>query len=178
MPFSHETLWQVERGGEVKAYVFGTLHIGSPLELGIPADVFQRFGEAQGLVLEVTPEPGSDAAAEILRRLPKGTGLRALLGDQAYAQADALARPLGLPSDVLDRLKPWAALALLQYSSHLPGHAVGGPPDTGRACQAHSGAGTGNNFRAVARDGLHFAHRSCAHHARDIAGARPVQRDQ
>jgi uncharacterized protein YbaP (TraB family) len=47
--------------------------------------------------------------------------LHALLGDQAYSLADSLAKPLDIAPEALNRLQPWAALALLQYSSHLSG---------------------------------------------------------
>jgi uncharacterized protein YbaP (TraB family) len=117
--FARGTFWRIERDGVVKAYVLGTLHMGTLTALGVPADVFAHLAQAQALVLEVTPD--EDVAAEVLRTLPKGVTLRALLGDQAYGVADSLAKSLDIAPGVLNRLQPWAALAILQYSSHLPG---------------------------------------------------------
>lgn len=118
--FAKGTFWRIEKAGELRGFVLGTLHIGELAALGVPEEAFRRLAESNALVVEIAPAGYSAERAEALRSLPPGTELRALLGDTSYALAERVASDANLDGAALARLQPWAAIALLQAASHLP----------------------------------------------------------
>lgn len=118
--FAHGTFWRIEKQGALQGYVLGTLHIGDPDRLGVPAEAYSRLAEAGALVVEIAPAGYSAERAEALRSLPAGGHLRALVGEPSFALAEHLAKAARLDATALARMQPWAALALLQAASHLP----------------------------------------------------------
>jgi uncharacterized protein YbaP (TraB family) len=118
--FAKGTFWRLERGGDVRGHVLGTLHIGELAQLGVPDEAFRRLADAQALVVEIAPSGYSPKRTEVLFSLPPGTDLRALVGEESYALAERLAKEAKLDGAPLARMRPWAALALLQAVSYLP----------------------------------------------------------
>jgi len=94
-------------------YVFGTIHFGELDELEVDADILREaMRHTRVLVNEVDGATRWDAAKERYRLLDDPAGLPGLIGQAAFAE---LARLLPhVPPSLLARLKPWAALALLE----------------------------------------------------------------
>ncbi|GAA4333594.1 TraB/GumN family protein [Pigmentiphaga soli] len=107
-------------GDDTVSFLFGTLHFGSAAELGLDTDVvFEALGHMRRLVNEVDNQAPWDPDMDRYRLLPGKDGLRALIGAPAFG---ALAQLLPDVSPAwLSRLKPWAALALLEARGETAG---------------------------------------------------------
>lgn len=101
-------------------FVFGTIHFGEPEELALDTDVVREaMRHTHVLVNEVDSGTRWDAGKERYRLLADPAGLPGLIGQPAFAE---LLRLLPrVPPALLHRLKPWAALALLEARGEIAG---------------------------------------------------------
>lgn len=109
-PFGHGLLWEVTRPGLRPNYVFGTMHVADPRVLAVPPAVDKAFAAARTFVLELYPDA---AVAQRFAEASQLEGSARLSGQLPAAHFEQLAQDLaarGLSRDVVDRLKPWAAL--------------------------------------------------------------------
>lgn len=109
-PFAHGLLWEVTRPGLRPNYVFGTMHVADPRVLAVPPAVDKAFAAARTFVLELYPDA---AVAQRFAEASQLEGSARLSGQLPAAHFEQLAQDLagrGLARDVVDRLKPWAAL--------------------------------------------------------------------
>jgi uncharacterized protein YbaP (TraB family) len=94
-------------------FVLGTIHFGTPQDLEVDDDVmFEALSHMSLLVNEVDGAAPWDASMERYRVLPDGPGLPGLIGEPAFVELIRLLPKV--PVEWLHRLKPWAALALLE----------------------------------------------------------------
>ena len=131
--FAHGLLWRLD-GPRGKGHVFGTFQAPEERLGALPAEVRRAFDGAGSLVVENAPET---YASDRFRRAATFDGERTLaqvLGAQDFERAALALQPLGLPREVLNRLKPWAVLLNLG----LPGGAQASPPDARLAALAEA----------------------------------------
>ena len=111
-PGSTPTLWRALRadGGEA-FHVLGSVHLGRPSTVQLPAAVEQAFARSQELVLEVAPEELAPerqvAQVERYARIAPPGSLRDRLSSDAFA---ALSRYFELRGESLEpylRFEPW-----------------------------------------------------------------------
>lgn len=134
-PFTRGLLWEISRPGSATSYLFGTMHSADPRLLNLDPSVEQAFAASRAYVLEMYPDELVARRFDEAAELPAGQHLSALLPAASYAELqDRLVRR-GIPSQRVDRYKPWAALLLLTE-----GHRDGGP-DHGTAIDAEAGGG-------------------------------------
>lgn len=101
-------------------FIFGTIHFGDPEELALDTGVMREaMRHTRMLVNEVDNDAHWDASKERYRLLADQAGLPGLIGPQAYAELQRLLP--GVPPALLHRLKPWAALALLEARGEVAG---------------------------------------------------------
>ena len=105
-------LWRIERDG-VRSYLFGTIHSGVTMRVGLQAIGLERLDGARRVVLELDlDEPDSVAAmrAEVakLGTLPPHQSLRSMLSTEHWKILVDLHTGV-LPPAALERLKPWFA---------------------------------------------------------------------
>lgn len=112
-------LWEA-RHGESRVWLFGTIHVPDDRVLALPPIVRDAFTSADRVLTELPMDTAAQAEIAAALLLPEGQRLRAIVGDARFARLEARVRaivepqvPLAAPVLVamLDRLKPWAAMA-------------------------------------------------------------------
>lgn len=102
------------------SFMLGTIHFGSPDELNLDSDIlFEAMRHMHVLVNEVDGSTPWDERKERYRSLSETAGLPGLIGPAAFSELSRLL-PQAAP-DWLHRLKPWAALALLEARGEVMG---------------------------------------------------------
>lgn len=126
-------LWQ-GRLGTHQVSLFGTIHVPDPRVLALPTVVRQAFERADRVVTEIPLDADSQAELAAALVLPEGQRLRGIIGEARFVRLErqvhtALA-PIApevapLVAGMLDRLKPWAAVAQLATLEYLPDFLAG-----------------------------------------------------
>ena len=111
-------LWSV-RGQHNTVYLFGSIHLLRPGDVGLPRAAESAYADAEQLVMEIdVDDPAiADPTAMSLQmqrsaQLPGGQSLRTVLGDD-YASIASRAREAGLDLAVLDGFAPWLVATIL-----------------------------------------------------------------
>lgn len=119
-------LWRVHKPDVDPSHVFGTLHAGDPRLEPLPPPVLEAFAQSRSLMLEyVADQYGRQRFLEAALYLD-GRTLEQDIGHEHFERAVAAMDPIGLPRDVIGKLKPWSVLLNLRISRQ-PAGAV--PPD-------------------------------------------------
>jgi uncharacterized protein YbaP (TraB family) len=105
-------VWSV-RGAHNTVYLFGSIHVLRPGDVGLPRAAAEAYDDAEQLVMEIDMDDPAVAdplamAAEMQRhaRLPAGQSLRSVMGDDYAAVATKL-REAGLELSLFDDFAPW-----------------------------------------------------------------------
>ena len=108
-------LWEVaDARGQVRAHVFGTVHLCNATCFPLPAPVRAAFERADTLAVELDMRDPA-VAATLLRAgsLPAGETLETRLPADLYADLSAAAARVGVPVQHVRVLQPWFASSLL-----------------------------------------------------------------
>lgn len=109
----------VERSGSL---ILGTIHFGSRDEQGLAAvDIETLLDDRCALVVEARPPTAWTDELDAHRLLPEGQGLSTLISAEGIEMARSLLP--GYTPELLDRLRPWAVLALLEARGDVAGDA-------------------------------------------------------
>ena len=121
-------LWQ-GRMGTHQVSLFGTIHVPDARVLALAPVVRQAFDRADRVVTEIPLDASTQAELAMALLLPEGQRLRAIIGDARFARLESRVRAAIAPTApevapliaaMLDRLKPWAAMAQLATLEYLP----------------------------------------------------------
>jgi uncharacterized protein YbaP (TraB family) len=121
-------LWQ-GRLGSHQVSLFGTIHVPDRRVLDLPPAVRLAFDRADRVVTEIPLDPTRQAELAAALLLPEGQRLRAIIGEARFGRLEQRVRKALAPTApevaplvavMLDRLKPWAALAQLATLEYLP----------------------------------------------------------
>ena len=105
------------------SYLLGTIHFGTPEEQGIDYAALERLlGETETFVNEADLDAPWQSAYDGYRWLPVEQPLSAMVGTPEFERARALL-PTVRTQD-LERMKPWAVLALLEARGESGGDAT------------------------------------------------------
>ena len=127
-PATQPLLWQGHHGSHHVA-LFGTIHVPDRRVLALPSVVRGAFDRADRVVTEIPLDTARQAELTAALLLPQGQRLRAIIGDGLFRRLEARVRAALTPTapdaaplvtSMLDRLKPWAALAQLATLDYLP----------------------------------------------------------
>lgn len=125
--YAHGLLWRLDKPGVEPSHVFGTLHAGDPRLAPLPPPVLQAFAQSRSLMLEyIADQYGRERFLEAALYLD-GRTLEQDIGAEHFERAVEAMRPIGLPREVVGKLKPWGVLLNLRISRQ-PGGAA--PPET------------------------------------------------
>jgi uncharacterized protein len=111
--FAHGLLWRVAREGAPPSYVFGTIHVPDPRVLELPPAVSSAIARSRRVYVENMLGPREEARFFEAAQFEDGRRLEPLIGAEAYAGVAAELRRRDVPDEVIERIKPWAALANL-----------------------------------------------------------------
>jgi uncharacterized protein len=112
--FARGLLWRITKDKIPPSHVYGTIHVADPRLAELPAVVRQRFDAAKSLMLEFVPDAYSrERFLEASMFLDQQT-LEQKIGSEDFERAVEVLGPIGLPRDVVNKLKPWGVLLNLR----------------------------------------------------------------
>ncbi len=110
VPYGLGVLWKIEPAGVAPSHVFGTIHSTDKRVHRLPKPVKRAMRAAKLLILEVARTDDMPVRMARLMMLHDGRRLEDILGAELFGRFAKVARRYGLPANVLQRIKPWAAL--------------------------------------------------------------------
>jgi uncharacterized protein YbaP (TraB family) len=112
--FTRGLLWRLTKDGIAPSHVYGTIHVADPRLAELPATVRASFDAAKSLMLEFVPDAyARERFLEAAMFLDQQT-LEQKIGAEDFERALAQLGPIGLPRDVVNKLKPWGVLLNLR----------------------------------------------------------------
>lgn len=111
--FARGLLWRFVRPGVAPSYVFGTIHLADPRVLDIPEPVTRALSRSRHYFMENRLAAPEKARFFEAAQFEDGRRLEPLVGAEAFGKLAAHLRQKRIPVQVIDRMKPWAALANL-----------------------------------------------------------------
>lgn len=112
-PFDYGRLWKVTKAGDPPSYIFGTMHSKDPRILYLPGIIMQAFNNSSLVILETSLKDEQLSNNRMIMFGENGFSLREEIGEKRFSQLNKMAQPYGFNSQTLDRLKIWAAAAVL-----------------------------------------------------------------
>ena len=106
-------IYSVSRDGGPQSYLVGTMHSEDQRVTGLLDQFGPLIERVEVVVVEMVPDAVTLLAVGAATLLPADQSLRGLIGDDRFGALTEAASQLGLPSDILNRLKPWAAAVTL-----------------------------------------------------------------
>ena len=111
--FARGLLWRVARPGVAPSHVFGTIHLADPRVLDFPEPVTLALSRSRRYFMETLHGAPERSRFFEAAQFEDGRRLEPLIGAEAFAKLAAHLRERRVPEPVIDRIKPWAALANL-----------------------------------------------------------------
>jgi len=105
------SLWEVrDTGGEVRGYLFGTVHLCNAHCYPLPEQVNRAFSASSRVAFELdVSDPAVLAAISAAGVLPEGEQLSQRLPHAVYRELSDVAERMGMPSRLLQSMQPWFA---------------------------------------------------------------------
>ncbi len=95
------------------SYLIGTMHSEDPRVTELLPQFVPLIEEVDVVAVELLPDAVTMLAVGAATLLPQDQSLRGLIGPEQFGALVDAASALGLDSEVLNRLKPWAAAAVM-----------------------------------------------------------------
>jgi uncharacterized protein YbaP (TraB family) len=112
--FARGLLWRLTKDGVAPSHVYGTIHVADPRLAELPAAVRASFDAAKSLMLEFVPDAyARERFLEAAMFLDQQT-LEQKIGAEDFERALEHLGPIGLPREVVNKLKPWGVLLNLR----------------------------------------------------------------
>ena len=106
------SMWRID-GARNSVYLLGSIHMLRETDYPIPSAIYEAYGEAETLIMEIDMDDIDPLAERSLAMelglIQDGRTLRDLMGPALYAQAESLAEPLQIPLALLEKAEPWYA---------------------------------------------------------------------
>ena len=105
--------FRIETAGAAPSYLFGTMHLGDPRLLALPAPVETAFAGSDRLIIETTDildqikMAGALFADPSLTTLAAGKTLADYLDEGQQEKLEAMLSAKGVPLQAVERLQPW-----------------------------------------------------------------------
>ncbi len=111
------TLWVAE-GANNQVYLLGSVHLLRKADYPLPSIMERAYEDAEALVMEIDMDDldpvETQALVTRLGVLPDERTLADVLGPEDYAVAEAAARELNIPLDLLEKSEPWLAAITIE----------------------------------------------------------------
>lgn len=104
-------LWHVQGGGAAHSYIFGTMHVTDWRVNDLPEEVEAAFKRSNVLVVE-SADPWSWWEHGRSTELGPHRSLASIVGNRMFLSMQKKARPYGVPSTILNGMRPWVAEGL------------------------------------------------------------------
>lgn len=106
-------IYSIKRDGGPTSYLVGTMHSEDPRVLALLDDFGPLIDQVDGVAIEMVPDAVTMLAVGAATLLPFDQSLRDMLGDRRFTEVKRAARTVGIPPEMVDRLKPWAVAITL-----------------------------------------------------------------
>ncbi len=127
---AHALLWEISGNGlEQSSYLFGTIHMIPKEDYDLPDRLLARLAQSDRLVLELDMDKATNIFAQLgmipKMLMPDGIRIGDLVSTEDYLLVQQAIEKAGLPSKMIERVKPLFLSALLD-------------PEMGKAAEAES----------------------------------------
>ncbi|HUG78713.1 MAG TPA: TraB/GumN family protein [Burkholderiales bacterium] len=122
--FARGLLWRLSREGVAPSHVYGTIHVADPRLAELPAAVQAVFSSASSLMLEFLPDAYTQQRFAEAAMFLDGQTLEQTIGSEDFERALEQLRPIGLPREFVNKMKPWGVLLNLRVARQAPGSAL------------------------------------------------------
>lgn len=106
------SMWRVD-GASNSIFLLGSIHMLREQDYPLPSAVYDAYGEAETLIMEIDMDDidpfAEQALAAELGLIQDDRVLRDLMGPGLYAEAESMAEKLQIPLQLLDKAEPWFA---------------------------------------------------------------------
>ena len=124
--YAANSLWKVSDGNKY-LYIMGSVHLLKPSDYPLAEEIEQAFLDSDVLVMEVANPDDPAQAMKMMQKgtLPQGKTLKSVLSSEAYGQAEAMAKKIGMPLAPFESYKPWlfsmmTSVTLMMKSGYSP----------------------------------------------------------
>lgn len=122
--FDRGLLWQVAREGVAPSHVYGTIHVSDRRLAELPVAVQAALASARSVMLEFLPDAYTQQRfAEAAMFLDQRT-LEETIGAEDFERAVEQLRPIGLPREFVNKMKPWGVLLNLRVARESRGASI------------------------------------------------------
>jgi len=107
-------LWEIE-GANNRVYLLGSAHLLRPSDYPLPTAMEDAYATADELVMEIDMDDLDPLVAQstMSDMATDGDDLRAIIGDQGYAEAEKLASASGIDLAQFAPFEPWFAALMI-----------------------------------------------------------------
>jgi len=107
-------LWKIDKAGQKSSYLYGTMHVGDPRVVNLPAEVEKAFSNADRFAMEMLLNFRAVAVITSGSFFNDGRTLKSVMRPEKYRQLiDLLNRRLYIPESLIINMRPWAVLMIL-----------------------------------------------------------------
>jgi len=113
--------WSIQKDGKQAGYLLGTIHSEDPRVLEFSEDFLIKLKESKFYAMELVPDLPTLTRLTEYMQYPPGQTLQSAIGAARFDSLTSVLSTHGIPLEMFNRLKPWAAMMTLSMP----------PPETG-----------------------------------------------
>jgi uncharacterized protein YbaP (TraB family) len=124
--FRRGLLWRVTHKKMAASHVYGTIHVADARLQALPRPVQKAFDAARSLMLEFVPDRYARERFLDAAMFHDQQTLEEKIGAEDFERAVRYLAPIGLPREVINKLKPWGVLLNLRNPGGQEGSSLDG----------------------------------------------------
>ena len=113
--------WAIQKNAETAGYLLGTIHSEDSRVLDFSEDFLSKLNSNSIFAMELVPDIATLTKLTEYMQYPKETTLESVIGASRYAALVSALSTYQVPAELINRMKPWAAMMTLSTP----------PPETG-----------------------------------------------
>jgi hypothetical protein len=121
---AHGLLWEIASPDSPPSYLFGTIHSEDSGVIGLAPAVESAFTGSRQVILEVNLDTDAMVTGSTAMLMTDGRRLSEIVGKTLFEQTVAALQSRGIPDVVAERMKPWAAAAVLSMPASKTGRVL------------------------------------------------------
>jgi uncharacterized protein YbaP (TraB family) len=117
----HALFWSIQKNGQIAGYLLGTIHSEDPRVLDFTEDFLGKLRSNTVFAMELVPDLPTLSRLTEYMQYPPDQSLESVIGANRFTELETALSGYGVPSELINRMRPWAAMMTLSTP----------PPDTG-----------------------------------------------
>lgn len=106
--FEDGLLFRISRDGQPDSFLFGTIHISDPKVMNFAPAIQRAYEASDQFVMEVVLDPEAIQVMQHSMFFHEGQTLSHQTGDELFLALASLAPKHGIPTELVDLMRPWA----------------------------------------------------------------------